>query len=164
MWHDQRRNIPPTSTPRLHHPRTLDCTLGPEARPPACRALVKVDAKPQGAPYAAAIPSNEVFMGTTVNCPEIRYQEIKLTPQDRAEARHAYVRAFEDQFSNWAGIAKACIDVDRDKDYLLLGYKTWHAWLLDAAPMSRSYIYIVVGRYKELAPDIPHEELVQMPS
>jgi len=101
-------------------------------------------------------------MGTTINCPEVR--EVELSAQDRAEARDAYVRAFEDQFRNWAGIAKACIDVERDKDYLRLGFKTWNAWLLDAAPASRSYIYIVVGRYKELAADIPHEELAAMPS
>jgi hypothetical protein len=101
-------------------------------------------------------------MGTTINCPEIR-TETSLTPQDRAEARDAYVRAFDRQFADWAEIAKACIDVERDKDYLRLGFKTWHEWLLDAAPMSRSYIYIVVGRYKELAPDISHEELSKMP-
>lgn len=100
-------------------------------------------------------------MGTTVNCPEIRH-ETNLSPRERAEARDAYVRSFDRQFADWTEIAKACIDVERDKDYLVLGYKSWHEWLLAAAPASRSYIYIVVGRYKELVPDIPHEELSQM--
>ena len=101
-------------------------------------------------------------MGTT-NAPEIR-SEFNLSPKDRAFARDSFVRSFERQFSDWAEIAKACIDVERDKDYLVLGFNSWHAWLLDAAPMSRSYIYILVGRYKELAPDIPHEDLARMPA
>lgn len=98
----------------------------------------------------------------TANCPEIRVKS-GLSSRERAEARDSYVRAFDRQFADWAEIAKACIDVERDKDYLILGFKTWHEWLLDAAPMSRSYIYIVVGRYKELVPDIPHEELSRIP-
>ncbi len=94
---------------------------------------------------------------------EIR-PDTDISSQERAEARDSFVRSFERQFADWAEIAKACIDVERDKDYLRLGFKSWHAWLLDAAPMSRSYIYIVVGRYKELSPDIPHADLARMPA
>jgi hypothetical protein len=93
---------------------------------------------------------------------EIR-PEGSLTPTQRAKARDCYVRDFERQFSDWASIAKCCIEVERDKDYLLLGFPSWHAWLLSAAPKSRSYIYLVVGRYKELIADIPEQELAQIP-
>ena len=98
----------------------------------------------------------------TITCPEIR-SELNLTPKGRAEARDSFVRSFERQFADWTEIAKVCIEVDRDKDYLLLGFSSWHSWLIEAAPRSRSYIYLVVGRYKELSPDIPDEDLAQIP-
>jgi hypothetical protein len=89
---------------------------------------------------------------------EIR-PDTDLTAQERAEARDAFVRSFERQFADWTEIAKVCIDVERDKDYLRLGFDSWHLWILKAAPMSRSYIYIVTNRYKELEKDIPADEL-----
>lgn len=97
----------------------------------------------------------------TLTAPEIR--EHTLSPRERAEARDARVREFERQFNDWVEIARCCIEVERDHDYKLLGFPSWHAWLLDAAPRSRSYIYLVVGRYKELIADIPEEELAQIP-
>ena len=86
-----------------------------------------------------------------------------LTPKERAEARDAFVRAFDEQFSNWVSIAKCCADVKRDKDYELLGFETYGQWISNVAPRSRSYLYLVVGRYEELAPDIPDNELAQIP-
>ena len=97
----------------------------------------------------------------TLTAPEIR--EHRLSPKERAFARDSYVRDFERTFQDWTAIAKCCIDIERDRDYELLGFASWHAWLLDAAPRSRSYIYLVVGRYKELIADIPEEELAQIP-
>ncbi len=97
----------------------------------------------------------------TATAPEIR-AEFGITPQERADARDSFVRSFERQFSDWTEIAKVCIEVERDRDYELLGFPSWHAWLMAAAPKSRSYIYLVVGRYKELIPDIPDAELAQI--
>lgn len=99
----------------------------------------------------------------TINCPEVRNYESSLSPHERAEARDSYVRNFERQFSDWTDIAKVCIDVERDEDWKLLGFPSWNQWLMDAAPRSRAYIYLVVGRYKELSPDIPEEELAKIP-
>lgn len=96
-----------------------------------------------------------------ITCPEIK--ELRLTPKERAKARDSFVREFERQFNDWVGIAKCCADVDRDRDYEILGFRSWHEWILDAAPRSRSYIYLVVGRYKELIDDIPEEELAKIP-
>jgi len=86
-----------------------------------------------------------------------------LSPKERAAARDSFVRAFERQFADWTEIAKVCIEVERDRDWELLGFHSWHAWLMAAAPRSRSYIYLVTNRYKELIPDIPELELADMP-
>jgi hypothetical protein len=86
-----------------------------------------------------------------------------LTPKQRAIARDSFVRAFDEQFSNWVSIAKCCVDVERDKDWELLGFESFTKWIVDAAPRSRSYLYLVINRYKELAPDIPDKELEQIP-
>jgi hypothetical protein len=97
----------------------------------------------------------------TITCPEIR--EVSLTPEERARTRDSYVRNFDRQFRDWTDIANCCISVERDRDWETLGFHSFHAWLLDAAPASRSYLYLVMGRYKELAADIPQEELAQIP-
>ena len=93
---------------------------------------------------------------------EVRTSET-LSPKERAEYRDYFVRSFERQFADWTEIAKVCIEVERDRDFELLGFPSWNAWLLNAAPRSRAYIYLVVGRYKELIPDIPESELAEMP-
>ena len=98
----------------------------------------------------------------TVTCPEVR-TEFHISEKDRAKARDSFVRSFERQFSDWTEIAKVCIEVERDRDFEILGFPSWNAWLLNAAPRSRAYIYLVVGRYKELIPDIPESELAEMP-
>lgn len=98
----------------------------------------------------------------TANCPEIR-TETDITPKERALARDSFVRSFERQFADWAEIARVCCQIEQDKDYHLLGFASFGAWLMQAAPRSRSYIYLVMGRYKELSPDISDEELAQIP-
>src|SRR5215471_17767948 len=93
---------------------------------------------------------------------EIR-PEATLTPAERARARDCRVREFDRQWSDWTDIARCCLDVKRDQDYIILGFTTWNAWLVDAAPRSRSYIYLAIGRYEELIHDIPEEELSKIP-
>ena len=100
-------------------------------------------------------------MGHVVDL-EIR-PESNLTPQERAAARDSFVRSFERQFSDWSEIARVCCQIEQDRDYVLLGFHSFGAWLIEAAPRSRSYIYLIMGRYKELAPDISDEELAQIP-
>jgi len=86
-----------------------------------------------------------------------------LPPDERAQMRDRFVREFETQFSDWSAIARVCVDVDKDKDWKVLGYRSWDAWLQSAAPRSRSFIYLVVSHYKALSPDISDEELAEMP-
>ena len=89
--------------------------------------------------------------------------EDELSPQERAEARDHYVRDFDSRWGDWVAIAKVCVDVERDQDWKTLGFHSFEAWLLAAAPRSRSYLYLVIGRYKELSVDIPESDLAQMP-
>lgn len=92
---------------------------------------------------------------------EIR-PEFNLSPKERALARDSFVRDFERRFSDWSEIARVCCEVERDKDWQLLGFKSYHAWLMEAAPRSRSYIYLVTGRYRELKDDFTDDELAQI--
>lgn len=92
---------------------------------------------------------------------EIR-RESGLTPKERALARDSFVRDFERRFSDWAEIARVCCEIERDRDWELLGFKSYHQWLVQAAPRSRSYIYLVTGRYKELSLDFSDEELAEI--
>jgi hypothetical protein len=97
----------------------------------------------------------------TLNAPEVR--EFSLTPKERAESRDNYVRVFDQQWADWSSIAKVCVDMDRDRDWEILGFASFNQYLVTAAPRSRSYLYLVIGRYRELSPDIPDEELAQIP-
>lgn len=99
----------------------------------------------------------------TLNAPEIREFSSGLSPLELAKRHDSYVRDFERRWSDWTDIARICLTVDRDKEWELLGFHSWEHWLMDAAPKSRSYIYLVVGRYKELSADIPEDELANIP-
>lgn len=81
----------------------------------------------------------------------------------RAQDRDAFVRDFDQRWGDWLPIAEACCAVERDKDWALLGHRSFEAWILAAAPRSRSYLYLVIGRYKELSVDIPPDELARIP-
>lgn len=94
---------------------------------------------------------------------DIEIHPLELTAQERAAARHSFVISFERQFSDWAEIAKVCCQIEQDKDYLLLGFHSFGAWMMEAAPRSRSYLYLVMSRYKELAPDMSDEDLAKIP-
>jgi len=86
-----------------------------------------------------------------------------LAPQKRAEARFHFIRSFDEQFSNWVSIAKCCVDAENDRDWQVMGYESFGKWLKEAAPRSRSYLYLAMARYKELIDDIPENELKEIP-
>jgi hypothetical protein len=95
-------------------------------------------------------------------CCDLEWRETTLSPRDRAVARDSYVREFERRFNDWSDIAKVCYEVERDKDYELLGFRSFGAWIIAAAPRSRAYIYLVTGRYKELKDDFSDQELSEI--
>jgi hypothetical protein len=99
-------------------------------------------------------------MGTT-NCPEIR--EVPLSPEERAQARDSYVRNFDRQFKDWQEIAKCCLSVKRDEDWKTLGFESFARWLHDAAPASERYLYLAMGLWENLSPDIPEDKLNEIP-
>jgi hypothetical protein len=97
----------------------------------------------------------------TISCPEIR--EVTLSFEERAHARDSYVRNFDRQFKDWSEIAACCLSVKRDRDWKTLGYHSFEAWLTDAAPASRRYIFLVMGLHENLSPDLSPEELSKIP-
>ena len=90
-------------------------------------------------------------------------RELVITPAQRARARDSHVREFERQFREWVEIARCCIEVEQDLDWRILGFPSFKAWLRDAAPASERYLYLVMGIYKGLIPDIPEAVLEQIP-
>jgi hypothetical protein len=93
-----------------------------------------------------------------INCQEIR-EGFDVSPLERAKLRDLFVRQFEAQWADWTSIAKTCIAIDQDRDWELLGYRSFGHWIVDAAPRSRAYLYLVMGRYRELISDISEAEL-----
>lgn len=94
---------------------------------------------------------------------DVEVRSEQLTPTERATARDSFVRDFEAKFSDWVEIARVCLEVERDRDYEILGYRSFGSWIVAAAPRSRAYLYMVMGRYRELIADIPEEELAKIP-
>lgn len=99
-------------------------------------------------------------MGTTINCPEIR-TDFSLTPLERAQARDSYVREWVRQVQNWTEIARVCLSIKIDQDWKVLGFHSWEAWLMSAAPeeRSRSYLYAIVRTYASLSASMPEDDL-----
>jgi hypothetical protein len=86
-----------------------------------------------------------------------------VSPKERAEARDSYVRNFDRQFKDWSEIASCCLAVKRDRDWETLGFHSFEAWLTNAAPASRRYIFLVMGLHENLSPDLSPEELSNIP-
>lgn len=102
-------------------------------------------------------------METDTTVVEIGDEGMFTTASERAHFRDSIVRNFESQFNDWITIASVCVAIDRDKDWHTLGFHSFEAWLIHAAPRSRSYLYLVMGRYKELSVDVPADELARIP-
>jgi hypothetical protein len=93
---------------------------------------------------------------------EIR-ETFGLSQLQKAKRHDSFVREFDRQFADWTAVAKVCVEVEREREWEILGFDSFPAWLVSAAPKSRSYLYLVMGRYKELIADIPETELAQIP-
>jgi hypothetical protein len=96
----------------------------------------------------------------TMTAPEIR--ELHLSARDRAVARDSFVREFERQWNSWSEIGRVAYEVERDKDFLLLGFKSFGAWIVDRAPKSRAYIYLVARAYGELRDDFTDADMAEI--
>jgi hypothetical protein len=64
--------------------------------------------------------------------------------------------------STWVTLGMICLAVRDNKEFQLLGFRSFDAWLEDACPRSRSVVYAALGALAELK-DIPAEDLKEIP-
>lgn len=93
--------------------------------------------------------------------------DIEVRPQVtsslvRAKQRDQVMQEFERQFADWSFIAKVACAIEKDRDWELLGFRSFGAYLVARCNRSRSYLYLVMGRYKELKDDFSDEELSEI--
>lgn len=95
-----------------------------------------------------------------VACPELDIAQERMS---LAVERDSRVRELERQHvATWSEMAELCQAVEEQQDWKLLGFPSYHQWLLDAAPQSRSAMYAARGLLAELK-EIPIETLRQIP-
>lgn len=63
----------------------------------------------------------------------------------------------------WSEMAEIASIVDENNEWRVGGYHSFGAWLEDAAPQSRSAMYVAMGLVKELKADISQKDLRQIP-
>jgi hypothetical protein len=63
--------------------------------------------------------------------------------------------------ASWVELAEISIQVRDHEEWNLLGFHSFNAWLLDAAPRSRAMIYSAIGLLEELT-DVSREDLRQI--
>lgn len=101
-------------------------------------------------------------MGTLVCDHEIRRPLLDM--KEQAKADDEYVRQFDRQLRDWPHLAQVCLRVSEQGEWEILGFHSYDAWLMDAAPFSRSMAYWAVATFKELSGDFTPDELREMPS
>lgn len=79
-----------------------------------------------------------------------------------AQAHDSRVREIERQITGaWSELAELAIQVRNGQEWAVLGFRSFNAWLVDAAPRSRAMIYSAIGLLEELK-DVPIEDLRQI--
>src|ERR1035438_5695651 len=93
-----------------------------------------------------------------LNAPEIR-EFMEQTPIQRAKSRHAEVISICEHLVQamhaWGRLGKLCTLVERDKDWELLGYKSFGAWMVaveEHSGYSRASAYQYMRLFRELEP------------
>lgn len=80
-----------------------------------------------------------------------------------ASLHDARVRELEKlHVATWSEMAELCIVIQDNCEWECLGFESFNAWLLDAAPKSRSAMYVAMGLVKELAGDVATADLRQI--
>src|SRR5258708_16092683 len=86
-------------------------------------------------------------------------EEVALTPMEAATAYDFRMRELEKQtLSTWHDAGTIGLAMRNSEGWKLLGHHSFNAWLLSAAPKSRSVVYAALNALEELT-DIPAEEL-----
>ena len=91
----------------------------------------------------------------TLTAPEIRLPS--ETPTQRAKSRHAEVVAICEHLvqalHSWGRLGRLCTLVERDKDWELLGYKSFGDWMMkveEVSGYSRASAYSYMALFKQL--------------
>ena len=110
-------------------------------------------------------PENSVRKGGRGESPELEpgLSEIQQSRLDLAHTRTDRMRQLEKQSTGiWSEMAELAVLVDEQKDWELLGYRSFGAWMKENCPQSRSMVYMGMAAFKELQ-EIPVSELKQIP-
>lgn len=88
--------------------------------------------------------------------------EIEMTQLEKAQSYDGRMRDLEKQISQtWFEAGEIGLYMRNSKGWDLLGFHSFNAWLLDAAPKSRSVVYAAINALEELK-DVPSEELKEI--
>lgn len=88
--------------------------------------------------------------------------EVEMTGLEKAQAYDARMRDLEKQIqSTWHECGEVGLWMRNSKGWEMLGHHSFNAWLLDAAPRSRSVVYAAINALEELT-EIPAEELKEI--
>src|SRR5208337_1371471 len=97
-------------------------------------------------------------MATNCTAPEIR-EFREQTPHQRAKLRHEEVISICNHLVQalhaWGRLGRLCTLVERDKDYLLLGFESFGQWMMNVEEVSgysRAAAYQYMKLFKELEP------------
>lgn len=90
------------------------------------------------------------------------WEEIEMAGFEKAQAYDARMRDLEKQIqSTWIECGEIGMWMRNLKGWEMLGHHSFNAWLLDAAPRSRSVVYAAINALEELK-DVPAEELKEI--
>jgi hypothetical protein len=85
-----------------------------------------------------------------------------LTPLETAQAYDFRMRDLEKQIvSTWHDAGSIGLAMRNSEGWSLLGYYSFGAWLMSAAPKSRSVVYAAINALDELS-DVPAEDLKEI--
>jgi len=89
-------------------------------------------------------------------------EEETMTPQEAAQVYDSRMRELEKQIvSTWHEAGTIGLAMRNSNGWELLGHHSFNAWLLSAAPKSRSVVYAAINALDELS-DMPAEELKEI--
>jgi hypothetical protein len=88
--------------------------------------------------------------------------EAESDPKHQFKMIDAWLREYERRNRDWPTLAKMCHEVKVKGLWKHGGYKDWSHWVLDAAPVCASTVFVCVATYENLSADFSDEELRDM--
>jgi hypothetical protein len=88
--------------------------------------------------------------------------EAESDPKHQFKMIDAWLREYERRNRDWPTLAKLCFEVKVKHLWKHGGYKDWNHWVLVAAPVCASTVFVCVATYENLSADFSDEELREM--